>query len=212
MLKTKYRGCRFHAPVTIVAMMIAASAGSRAAAQGLNPKPISNSGGYSGQALQNIYRNSIGTGYSSQSINAQTMASVRGNVQPNLGQQQQPSVSLPAATIGAGIGGLATKPFTNITQRPTVSPYLNLFNTSRTGNSDFNYQTLVRPQLQQQAINQQQLRQNLDVDRRVQALAARGAYQNQAGSDQQYPTGHQTTFMYLGHYYSDANPHRKRAQ
>jgi hypothetical protein len=210
MLKSIYRGRRCYAQVATAVVLIAASTGSRATAQGLNPQPVSNTGGYTGQTLQNIYRNSIGTGYTAQSQNAQTLANYRGNYQPNLGQQQQPSVSLPAATIGAGLADNATKPFSNITQRPTISPYLNLFSSSTNGSTAFNYQTLVRPQLQQQAINQQQVQQNLTIDRRVQALAARGAYQNQAGSETQYPTGHQTTFMYTGHYYSDANPHRKR--
>ena len=196
--------------IALIAVSVAVIPEHRAAAQntGLstNPQPRSSVGGYTGQTLQNLYRTDIGTGYSANRSTARC-SRIRRPASPKSGSKCS---STPAATIGPGVMDRAVKPFTNITTTPTVSPYLNLFNTSRTGNTDFNYQTLVRPQLQQQAVNQQLQRQNLDTDRRVQALAARGAFQNQAGSDQQYPTGHQTTFMYTGHYYTDANPHRKR--
>jgi hypothetical protein len=203
---------RFHQFVGFIAIAAALATSQLAVAQsssGYSPQPLSNLGGYTGQTMQNLYRSDIGSGFTGQSLNNIALQNAMARV-PLVGQQTPQDI--PAATIGAGLADRTTKPFTNITQRPTVSPYLNLFNTSRTGNTDFNYQTLVRPALQQQAINQQLQRQNLDTERRVQALAARGAYANQAGSDQQYPTGHQTTFMYTGHYYSDANPHRKRTQ
>jgi hypothetical protein len=175
---------------------------------GLTPKPLSTVGGYTGQSLRNIYRSDVGTGYTVQSLNNIALSNAQARV-PYVGQQQQQTT--PAATIGPGIGARSNKPFSSISTTPTISPYLNLFNTSRTGTSAFNYQTLVRPQLQQQALNQAQQRQNLDVDRKVQALAARGAYTNEtAGSDQETPTGHQTTFMYYGHYYSNEGSHRKR--
>jgi hypothetical protein len=173
---------------------------------GITSRPLSDVGGYTGTALQNIYRSDVGTGYTSQSLNNIALANAQARV-PYVGQQ---APSTPAATIGPGISDRTSKPFSSVSTTPTISPYLNLFNTSRTGTSAFNYQTLVRPQLQQQALNQQQQRQNLDVDRKVQALAARGAYSNPAGSDQENPTGHETTFMYYGHYYANEGPHRKR--
>jgi hypothetical protein len=172
--------------------------------------PSSNVGGYTGEAMKSLYRSDVGTGYTVQSLNSIALANAQSRV-PYVGQAQATD-SMPAATIGPGIGARSTKPFSSISTTPTVSPYLNLFNTSGTGTSAFNYQTLVRPQLQQQAINQQQQRQNLDIDRKVQALAARGAYSHPEGSDQEAPTGHQTTFMYYGHYYADEGAHRKRTQ
>jgi hypothetical protein len=173
------------------------------------PSTFSNSGigGYTGQTLQNLYRTDVGNGYTVQSLNQLVLQNAQARV-PYVGQQGPPDLG--PATIGPGLATRASKPFSTISQTPTVSPYLNLFNTSQNGTSAFNYQTLVRPQLQQQAINQAQMRQNLDVDRKVQALAARGAYTNPAGSDQEYPTGHQTAYMYYGHYYPDAGDHRKR--
>jgi hypothetical protein len=158
--------------------------------------------------LRNIYNTDVGTGYTAQSLNNIALQNAQARV-PYVGQSSAQQ-DTPAATIGPGVNDRATKPFSSLTTTPTVSPYLNLFNTSRTGTSAFNYQTLVRPQLQQQALNQQQQRQNLDVDRKVQALAARGAYASAAGSDQQVPTGHETAFMYYGHYYASESPHRKR--
>jgi hypothetical protein len=189
-----------------LAVMLAAQ--TAFAQSGIPTGPLSNVGGYSGQALKSLYNSDVGTGYTGQSLNNIALQNAQARV-PYVGQNTD---SAPAATIGPGIGARSTKPFSSITTTPTVSPYLNLFNNSRTGTSAFNYQTLVRPQLQQQAINQQQQRQNLDVDRKVQALAARGAYSHPEGSDQQVPTGHQTTFMYYGHYYADEGPHRKRTQ
>jgi hypothetical protein len=189
-------------------ILLAIAAARIAQAQTYTPKPSSSVGGYTGQSLQNIYNNAIGTGYTAQSLNNIALQQAQANV-PYVGQSTGQQSS-PAATIGPGVNDRTTKPFSSLTTTPTISPYLNLFNTSRTGTSAFNYQTLVRPQLQQQAINQQQQRQNLDVDRKVQALAARGAYTSAAGSDQEAPTGHETTFMYYGHYYASESPHRKR--
>jgi hypothetical protein len=172
--------------------------------------PISTTGGDTGEALKSLYRSDVGTGYTINSLNAIALQNAQATV-PYVGQSGSVD-DTPAATIGPGIGARSTKPFSSITSTPTVSPYLNLFRTSTNGTSAFNYQTLVRPQLQQQAINQSQQRQNLEVDRKVQALAARGAYSSAAGSDQQAPTGHQSTYMNYGHYYADENPHRKRTQ
>ncbi len=172
------------------------------------PKPLSTVGGYTGQAIKQLYDSDIGTGYTAQSLNSYALRSAQTQA-PYVGQ----SSFIPggaSASIGPGAGSRSSKPFSSVSTTPTVSPYLNLFNTSRTGSDAFNYQTLVRPQLQQQAINQQQQRENLDIDRKVQALAARSAYNNPAGSDTQAPTGHETGFMYYGHYYQNGGPHRKR--
>jgi hypothetical protein len=92
------------------------------------------------------------------------------------------------------------KPFANYSPPPTVSPYLNLFREDDNGFDDFNYQTLVRPQLQQQQFNQQVQRQNYIINQQLQAMAAQSDF-NPQGSQTQAPTGHSTTRMYYGHYY-----------
>ena len=41
----------------------------------------------------------------------------------------------------------------------------------------------------------------MELSQRVQSISAQSAFQNPAGSEQQYPTGHQTAFGYYGRYY-----------
>ena len=63
--------------------------------------------------------------------------------------------------------------------KPTVSPYMNLFRNDNNNNNIPNYQTLVRPQLQQQAVNQQVAR-SLDRQRTaVQSLQQDALHQRQ---------------------------------
>lgn len=101
--------------------------------------------------------------------------------------------------FGSG-GSLRSKPFSSVTPQNPVSPYLNLFRVDLNGTNQFNYSTLVRPQLQQQQVNEQLERQNLQNARRLQAIAAQPT-SNPQGAQDQYPTGHQTAFNYMGHYF-----------
>jgi hypothetical protein len=88
--------------------------------------------------------------------------------------------------------------------RPTVSPYLNLF---RNGNSAaMNYQTLVRPQINQENTNQQERtavqrlqRQLGDVSQTVYGAAAARSMRT---------TGHRTVFLDYSHYYTTGSPRR----
>lgn len=117
-----------------------------------------------------------------------------------------------SASRGPSVLGVSTspsKPFSSYNAPPTVSPYMNLFRVDLNGNNNFNYSTLVRPQLQQQQVNQQIEQQNLQNSRRIQSIAAQAAY-NPQGDKGQYPTGHQTVFSYLGHYYAQPRPNPKR--
>jgi hypothetical protein len=77
---------------------------------------------------------------------------------------------------------------------------MNLFNDSITGDNDFNYQTLVRPQLQQQQFNQQVQRQAAQLNQRMSALSARNDY-NVTGNQEVMPTGHSATFRYHSRFY-----------
>jgi hypothetical protein len=117
----------------------------------------------------------------------------------------------PAASFGVGSGSLRNKPFSSLQPQSPVSPYLNLFRTDSNGAvNQFNYSTLVQPQLQQQQINDQIQRQQLQTSRRVQQIAAAPAY-NASGSRDEAPTGHQTVFSYKSHYYAQS-PHRPKKQ
>ncbi|MFO0791077.1 MAG: hypothetical protein U0805_16580 [Pirellulales bacterium] len=110
---------------------------------------------------------------------------------------------------GSG-GSLRSKPFAAYTPQEPVSPYLNLFRVDLNGTNQFNYSTLVRPQLQQQQTNEQLERQNLQNARRLQAIAAQPT-SNPEGAKDQYPTGHQTVFNYMGHYFPQPQ-HRQKKQ
>lgn len=80
--------------------------------------------------------------------------------------------------------------------RPTVSPYLNLLNLNNQQASLPNYQTLVRPQLDQRQESQQQQRQIRQLNQQVSNIDRR-SLNNQQGS----ATGHPTRFMTYSHYY-----------
>ncbi len=72
--------------------------------------------------------------------------------------------------------------------RPTVSPYLNLLQPQ--GGGLPNYQTLVRPALEQR-------RQNQDTQRQIsqlQSTVAATSMQDQRGETTLRPTGHATSF------------------
>lgn len=154
---------------------------------------------YSNTELSRIKANSIGRGYSISSLNRQDLQRGQASV-PNVGQANTPRSYVSELNIG---GSPREKPFSRVSYGPAVSPYLNLFREDFGGNSDLNYQTLVRPQLEQQRINEQVQRQNIEISRKVQSLSARSDF-NPQGSRQQSPTGHSTTFMYYGRYYPSA--------
>jgi hypothetical protein len=125
--------------------------------------------------------------------------------------QQQSSGMPGAGRIGLGLDQSfsGSKPFTGFSQGPAVSPYLNLFRVDQNGFQGFNYSTLVAPELQQQQFQQQQRQQNMSTTRRLQAISAQADY-NVQGSKEEYPTGHQTVFQYMGHYYPQQRPHQKK--
>jgi hypothetical protein len=171
-----------------------------------NPKPLSSVGGNAAREMRSIYRTAIGTGYSVDSLNQLTMNRATARI-PDVGQ-----ASARGSRIDTGLasfGGNLNKPFGNYSPAPTVSPYLNLFREDLDGQSDFNYQTLVRPQLRQQELNDRLQRENFEMARRLQAIGAQSDF-NPAGSTSQPPTGHQTVFQYYGHYYPGLQQGRRR--
>jgi hypothetical protein len=125
---------------------------------------------------------------------------------------QQTASPTPVARIGLGVGTstAGNKPFSYYSAPPTVSPYLNLFRTDVSGNTSvLNYTTLVRPQLQQEQINQQLQRQQQQENRQLERIAAQPQL-NPQGSKEIYPTGHQTVFMYYDHYYSGTTSRKRQ--
>lgn len=150
--------------------------------------------GATSQLLRNIQTQSVGVGFSVDSINRQTLNQDRARIPATLG-----------TSINQG-GGARSKPFTNAQSRPTVSPYLNLFNEGFSDGAD-NYNTLVRPQINQQRTNAQFRRQNEQLRRqeqavnsRFQALSARPAF-TPTGNQNILTTGHRTFYNNTSHYY-----------
>jgi hypothetical protein len=171
--------------------------------------PISKPGGYASSELQRIYTQAIGTGYTASSMNSNSLAGARVN-NINVGRAQQRSPASLGPRIGLGVGpSVAGKPFQSFSPAPTVSPYLNLFREDREGGGDLNYNTLVRPMLQQQQFNQDVQRQAMEVQRRLQAISAQSDF-NPRGSESQMPTGHQTVYRYYGRFYPALNVRYRR--
>jgi hypothetical protein len=105
-----------------------------------------------------------------------------------------------ALTIYVPSQSFAQQPFTNIQQAPTVSPYLNLSNGSNRGST--NYQSLVRPLLEQQQTNQQQQRQIQHLAQSQKDLTTGGLTQPARGvATSIRGTGHVAGFMVHGNYY-----------
>lgn len=178
----------------------------------LRKVPGGGPGGYASQELANIRRTAVGTGYTGSQLNSQTLNRSRARVPfTGVSSVDRTSGRRPAASFSSrGNTGPASKPFSNVSRRPTVSPYLNLFNESfDEGGTDLNYQTLVRPQLQQRQINDQLQQQTQALNRRLQEIAAQPSY-NQQGSTRQAPTGHSTFFQVYSHFYPSAGPQRRR--
>jgi hypothetical protein len=196
---------RLRYPLTLVGVLVLSALAAAQAPLSGNATPLSNIGGVTGQEMRNIYNSSIGRGYSVGSLNSIAMDNARARV-GYFGQQTatpQPRISFtPGSSPSA-------KPFSSFSPAPTTSPYLNLFREDFGGNSDLNYNTLVRPQLQQQAFNQQLQRQGQEMARRMQSIAAKSDF-NPQGDKNQLPTGHQTAFGYYGHFHPTAAYRHRR--
>jgi hypothetical protein len=76
--------------------------------------------------------------------------------------------------------------------RPTVSPYLNLLNNNNPNVT--NYQSLVRPQVNQARVNSNQAAQ-------INRLQAKPPKSGNAGNESLRSTGHQATWNNYSHYY-----------
>lgn len=114
-----------------------------------------------------------------------------------------PCVAQQQRTRSGQSNGLSTPRRPNRTRPirpPTVSPYLNLFRPGASPGA--NYNTLVRPQLDQQARNRQQQAQLRTLTTNQQQIADFIApFGAAVGAQQPRTTGHTTTFQNLGSYF-----------
>jgi TolA-binding protein len=89
--------------------------------------------------------------------------------------------------------------------RPTVSPYLNLFQNNRGGQFNRalpNYYSLVRPQQQQQQVNQTQQQLLQQQNGTLQELQGNVQTLQQQKTGQPVVTGHNSWFLNTSRYYS----------
>ena len=116
------------------------------------------------------------------------------------------------ASAQSGYSRPSSRPFDNVINRPTVSPYLNLINQGDPNNpNNFNsnvarYQNLVRPQLESFNRNirtQSQIRGLQNQIQQVQSTAIGGvSTTTQMGfQGQGFTTGHPSLFQYYSRYY-----------
>ncbi len=85
--------------------------------------------------------------------------------------------------------------------RPTVSPYLNLFNDPRGVGV---YQNMVRPFLQQNDLNAQQNAINNQLQAELNQVRSSTGLGGTGAARGIRPTGHAATYMELSHYYTGA--------
>ncbi|MEO2048780.1 MAG: hypothetical protein ABGX16_19665 [Pirellulales bacterium] len=90
------------------------------------------------------------------------------------------------------------KPFSSVSRGPAVTPYLGLSGLP-TGGAP-NYYSNVKPQLEQQRVNQRNQRQARAMQHQLNQVAAQGPYSIK-GSENIAPTGHAAVYLNLGGYY-----------
>jgi hypothetical protein len=164
----------------------------------------------SGSVALGQYQSLSPTGSAAGTLNQMALRNAQQAMQQSYTQQQSGMPGAGRIGLGLDTSFSGTKPFSGFSQGPTVSPYLNLFRTDANGAvNPLNYNTLVEPQLRQQQLNKQQQQENTQTTRRLQAISAQADY-NVQGSKEEYPTGHQTVFQYMDHYYPQQRPHKKK--
>ena len=111
---------------------------------------------------------------------------------------------LSTSLVGAQRG---SKPFSSLSNPQSVSPYLALsepFTSSAQA-----YYTQVRPQLEQQRMNQQMAARAMQMQQQLTSMAARPPY-DPSGNQNMMPTGHTAVFMNYGGYYPQPGPPQRR--
>jgi hypothetical protein len=96
-----------------------------------------------------------------------------------------------------------SKPFSGATGGGSVSPWLSL--SEPFSSSAHNYYTQVRPQLEQQRMNQQMAARSQQMQRQLNSMAAQGPY-DPVGSENMAPTGHAAVYFNYGGYYQPVQP------
>jgi hypothetical protein len=99
------------------------------------------------------------------------------------------------------------KPFSNANTGSGLSPYLGLGGIEV--GSVPNYYSVVRPQIEQQRINERAQREQMQQQQELTQMAARTPFGGAEGSTAMLPTGHVAVFMnFFGYYPQPAPPRR----
>jgi hypothetical protein len=94
------------------------------------------------------------------------------------------------------------KPFSQVQRGPSVSPYLGLVSDNPFTSTTTNYFNNVRPQLEQQKMNEKLQMQNIKMQRQLEEIAARPPY-DVTGSEERAPTGHAAVYQNQGGVYGN---------
>jgi hypothetical protein len=125
-------------------------------------------------------------------------------IRTNLYNTSVPMNNFSQVNRGLFSGALGrSKPFAGAGGGPSVSPWLAL--SEPFSSSAHNYYTQVRPQLDQQRVNQQMAARNQQMQRQLNSMAAQGPY-SPTGSTAMAPTGHAAAYMNYGGYYTPVQP------
>jgi hypothetical protein len=103
--------------------------------------------------------------------------------------------------------GTFGKPFAGASGGGSVSPWLAL--SEPFSSSAHNYYTQVRPQLEQQRVNQQMAARSQQMQRQLASLQSQQPY-NPTGNENMAPTGHVATYMNYGGYYTPVQPTKQQ--
>jgi len=107
------------------------------------------------------------------------------------------SILLSWAIPAAHAANRPTRPFENEgARRPAVSPYMNLVNNAQSGAT--NYQSLVRPQIEQSSVNS---RQRAAITQLGRQAATNRPQSSSQGNRQLRSTGHTTHFNDTSRFY-----------
>lgn len=166
----------------ILTLAITGTFASTAGAQG---------GDYTRNQLQSLRVNNSTAGFTSSRVRAQTYRSAI----------PQYSFSNVSRNVFGSLGntGMGSKPFSGVNSGPSVSPYLNL--SSPFSSSATSYYSMVRPQMEQQRINEQIERRNIMLQRQLNSMTAVPPYELRGDSDVA-PTGHAAVYMNYGNYFA----------
>jgi hypothetical protein len=101
------------------------------------------------------------------------------------------------------------KPFSSFNRSSGLTPYMGLLASNPFTSTTDNYFSVVRPQIEQQKINEQLQQRNLQLQRQLNDIALQ-ASASPTGDKDRAPTGHVSVYMNYGGYYTPVQPRSVR--